>query len=113
MKGAELMLHIYTHTRVPVCSKGVGTVIGEAPEFFTARAAELSGTGPCDEACEEFAEMFHSAMLRAVSPELVICWSMLVLSWSYAGPMLVLSWSYAGPMLVLSWSYAGPMLVLS
>ncbi|XDV54283.1 hypothetical protein PO909_022605 [Leuciscus waleckii] len=40
--------------------------IGEAPAFFTARAAVLSGTGPCDEGCEKFAEMFHSTMVRAV-----------------------------------------------
>ncbi|XP_077098672.1 vacuole membrane protein 1-like isoform X3 [Siphateles boraxobius] len=61
MKGAELMPHIYTQTRVPVCSKGVGMAIGEAPAFFT--AAVLSGTGPCDEGCEKFAEMFHSTMI--------------------------------------------------
>ncbi|KAF4108109.1 hypothetical protein G5714_010868 [Onychostoma macrolepis] len=45
---------------------GVGTVIGEVPAFFTAQAAGLSGTGPGDEACEEFAEMFHSTMVRIV-----------------------------------------------
>lgn len=45
---------------------GVGTEIGEVPAFFTAQAAGLSGTGPGDEACEEFAEMFHSTIVRIV-----------------------------------------------
>lgn len=45
---------------------GVGTEIGEVPAFFTAQAAGVSGTGPGDEACEEFAEMFHSTMVRIV-----------------------------------------------
>ncbi|XP_016349014.1 vacuole membrane protein 1-like isoform X1 [Sinocyclocheilus anshuiensis] len=45
---------------------GVGTEIGEIPVLFTARAGGLSGTGPGDEACEEFAELFHSTMVRIV-----------------------------------------------
>lgn len=45
---------------------GVGTEMGDVPAFFTARAARLSGTGPGGEACEEFAEMSRSTMVRAI-----------------------------------------------
>lgn len=51
-----------------VCSQGVWCGNGDrgGPAFFTAQAVGLSGTGPGDEACEEFAEMFHSTMVRIV-----------------------------------------------
>lgn len=64
--------HVYSHKMssiMYVCVhrvSGMGMAIGEAPAFFTTRAAVLSGTGPCEEGCEEFAEMFHSTMVRAV-----------------------------------------------
>jgi len=44
-------------------------ILNHATLFFMqgrVQSSVLSGTGPCNEGCEEFAEMFHLTMVRAV-----------------------------------------------
>ncbi len=86
------VIHTMSVFMCGVCLQGVwcGTEIGEVPVFFTAQAAGLSGTGPGDEACEKFAEMFHSTMVRIVRWVISHSFTSLPLSLTFPVDLLIL-----------------------